>query len=441
MEITDTGSRQTDAPAATDLVRSRDRRHVWHTWSPLSADRTELTLSHGLGHRVWDIDGREYIDASSLNSTCGYARPEVVRALADQASRLHHFDMSMASHAPAGLLAERLASYLPPGLSKTLFVNSGSEGFEAAALIATGYWSHIGQQRSRLVTFARGYQGATVLARSLSTLPRNEHLLRRPTSVSLVELPCEPAQLRRPESAPALLAAFERALAQDPEDRPAAVVVEPFLNVGGGVVLPPGFLSGLRQLCDRYDTLLVLDEVFTAYGRAGRMFACRREDVTPDILVSSKGLSGGYVPIAAVTVHDRVYRTFDRDPVIGGLRYGHTTSGHALGCAAALAVLDVVEREHLVERAEYLGGVLRDRLAEFAGADGVEDVRGLGLIGVVETSSPERAADVVAKARARGLLLRPAGTSFMVVPPLTVDEGVIGTIVDRLAPVLAAGAA
>ncbi|MFI5571330.1 aspartate aminotransferase family protein [Streptomyces sp. NPDC051740] len=406
----------------TEAVRARDRRHVWHTWTPLAADRSALTLSHGSGHHVWDIDGRVYLDASALNSTCGYAHPDVLRAIVEQASRLHHFDLSVAGHEPAGLLAERLAGQLPPGMDKTLFVNSGSEGFDAAVMMAVSYWTHLGRPRSRVVTFARSYHGATLLSRSLSTLPRNRHLLDSPLPVTRVELPIEPRLSRQEEALPALLAAFERAIGDDPDDLPAAVVVEPFLNVGGGVVLPPGFLRELRALCDVTGTLLVLDEVFTAYGRCGAMFAARREDVTPDILVSSKGLSGGYVPIAAVTVRQRVHDTFDRDPVIGGLRYGHTTSGHAVACAAALATLDVLEKQGLPERAERIGTDLLGRLTPLTDAEEVVDVRGLGLILIVETTSPDLASRVLTRARERGLLLRQVGAAVMAVPPLVIDD-------------------
>ncbi|MFF7260968.1 aspartate aminotransferase family protein [Streptomyces sp. NPDC008159] len=426
------GARPTPPAVDREAVRERDRRHVWHTWTPLAADRSALTVSHGAGHQVWDIDGRAYVDASALNSTCGYAHPDVLRAIVDQASRLHHFDLSVAGHRPAGLLAERLAGHLPADLTKTLFVNSGSEGFDAALMMAVSYWAHLGRPRSRVVTFARSYHGATLLSRSLSTLPRNRHLLAEPLPVTRVELPLEARELRHADSLPALLAAFEQAIGHDPDDLPAAVVVEPFLNVGGAVMLPPGFLRELRALCDATGTLLVLDEVFTAYGRCGAMFATLREGVTPDILVSSKGLSGGYVPIAAVTVRQRVHDTFDRDPVIGGLRYGHTTSGHAVACAAGLATLDVLERQRLPERAERLGADLLRRLAPLADAPGVVDVRGLGLILVVETAAPELATDVLARARENGLLLRQVGAAVMAVPPLVIDDEGATAVVDGL---------
>ncbi|MFF7974921.1 aminotransferase class III-fold pyridoxal phosphate-dependent enzyme [Streptomyces sp. NPDC007905] len=172
--------------------------------------------------------------------------------------------------------------------------------------------------------------------------------------------------------------------------------------------------------------------MFTAYGRCGAMFATLREQVTPDILVSSKGLSGGYVPIAAVTVRRHVHDTFDRDPVIGGLRYGHTTSGHAVACAAALATLDVLEKQRLPERAERLGTDLVGRLAPLTGTPGVRDVRGLGLILVVETDSPDRASRILARARERGLLLRQVGAAVMAVPPLVIDDAGAAAVVDGL---------
>ncbi|PGH46877.1 aspartate aminotransferase family protein [Streptomyces sp. Ru87] len=422
---------------STETARARDRRHLWHTWTPLTADRSELMLTHGEGYRVWDADGNEYVDgtSSALSAICGYAHPEVTAAVTRQLGRLHHFDLSRGSHEPAGRLAERLASYLPPELSRTLFVNSGSEGFDAAMLIAAGYWQHVGTPRSRMVTFALGYHGATLLSRDLSALPRVAHPFRSPLPVTRVELPVTAAEARRPESLPLLLDAFEKAIGDDPDDVPAAVVVEPFLNVGGGIVLPPGFLRGLRDLCDARGTLLVLDEVFTAYGRSGRMFACRREDVEPDILITSKGLTSGYVPLAAVTVQQRIHESFGRDPILGGIRYGHTNSGHAVACAAALATLDVLDRENLVARAEHYGTYLRARLAGLTGADEVTDVRGTGLAVVVETRSGDTAAALLVRAQARGLLLRPQGPegkAVLIAPPLILDAEGAEFITDRL---------
>ena len=412
----------------------RDRDHVWHPWSPLHADRSELTIARGDGYRVWDDDGNEYLDALSLNTTCGYRHPWVMEAVARQMDRLHQFDLSRASHEPAGELAQRLAGMLPAGLERTLFVNSGSEAFEAAVLIASQHWSHVCDPRSRVVSFALGYQGATLMARSLSRLPRVGHPFHAPFAVTAVEMPLPPSRLREVTACERLLERFAWAIGEDPADRPLAVVVEPFLNVGGGVVLPPGFLRALAELCRERDTLLVLDEVFTAFGRTGSVFALDHEGVVPDILVTSKGLAGGYMPIGAVTVEERVHRSFDRDPVLGGVRYGHTTSGHPVACAAALATLDVIESEGLARWAAQAGRELLGHLAPLAACPDVVDVRGFGLLVVVETSTPEVADRMADRARRAGLLLRRpgAGEVLMAAPPLTIDREGIDLLAERL---------
>lgn len=422
---------ETESTRLTDVVRRRDRRYVWHPWSPLTADRARLTLSHGDGYRVWDIDGKEYVDASSLNATCGYGHPALAAAVGRQLLRLHGTDLSVASHEPAGLLAERLARFLPDGLSKTLFVNSGSEGFEAAIFIAASYWAQIGQRRSRVVAFSRGYHGTTLISRSLGGLAGLDHPFRPPLPVTHVELPLPPKELRRPESLKCLLDAFGDAIEGSANDPPMAVVVEPFMNVGGGVVLPQGFLRGLRRLCDNARTLLIVDEVFTGYGRSGKMFAFQREGIAPDILVSSKGLGSGYMPITAVTVQERIHDTFVRDPILGGLRYGHTTSGHAVSCAAALATLDLLESGQLAERAERHGKVLLDKIRAHEDAPDVVDVRGFGLVIVLQMNSEVAASRLVSRAESKGLLLRQNGEVVMVVPPLTIDSEGIDAIAER----------
>ncbi|WP_077935952.1 MULTISPECIES: aspartate aminotransferase family protein [unclassified Micromonospora] len=399
-------------------------------------------LSRGAGYLLWDVDGREYIDgtSSALSASCGHGHPYIRRAVEAQLARLPHYDLSTGSHEPSGLLAERLAGLMPAALSHTLFVNSGSEGMEAAVLIATWYWANIGQPRRRVVSLARGYHGTTVVSRTLSGLVPTGHGLRDPLPVTRVELPAAPDDIRRPEHLPALLAAFTTAIDDDADGPPAAVVVEPLLNVGGGIVLPDGFLRGLRELCDASGALLVLDEVFTGCGRTGRMFACLREDVEPDVLVVSKGLGSGYLPITAVVTNPEIHASFRRDPVFGGLRYGHTTSGHAVACAAALAALNVIESERLSERAEVLGRRLIDGLAPLTGTPQVVDVRGLGLVVTLQTDSVDTATSLVTTARSRGLLLRQQQENVMVIPPLILDEDGADQIVTRILGCLAEAA-
>ncbi|MFD6624393.1 aminotransferase family protein [Streptomyces diastaticus] len=393
-------------------------------------------LVKGSGAYVKDIDGREYLDASSLNLTCGYAVPEIAHAVGEQASRLHGYDLSVATHDLAGAVAHRVAALMPPQLSRTLLTNSGTEGVEAALLIAGMYAQLRGEPRTRVVTLDCGYHGSTVLTRSLSGLPHLAHPFRRPLPVTPVSLPLPAREMRRPEALEPMLDAVRRALAEDPEQPPLAVLIEPLLNVGGGVVLPERFLTSLRRECDAHGALLIIDEVSTGFGRTGRMFAFEHDQLVPDIVVSSKGLASGYAPIAAVSVKESVYDAFADDEYMGGLRFGQTSSGHALSCAAAIATLDLIERDDLVRRTERLGRTLLGELEAFLGTGGIADVRGLGLFVSVEFTEEEAAATTVAAAEHHGLLLRRQGRVVMAVPPLTSDESVLNALVERFADAL-----
>lgn len=418
-------------------ICERDRNYVCHPWLPISEDRSLLMLSCGKNSHVQDIYGNEFIDASSLNTTCGYADARLVNMIKEQLSKLQGIDISIASNLLVGTLAERLSKYLPKSLSRTLFVNSGSEGIEAAIFIAASYWAQISEPRSRIVTFERGYHGATLLCRSLSGLPRVKHPLSIKLPVSQVRFKVTPRQLRGAESLKALLHAFNEEMMQEKNDYPMAVLVEPFINVGGGIILPKGFLSGLQELCKKTGTLLILDEIFTGFGRSGKMFAFEYESVIPDILVSSKGLASGYMPICAVTFKDKIYRTFANDKSIGGVRYGHTTSGHAGACAAALATLDIIDKDELVQKASYFGSVLMDAFSDRVGIGHVVDVRNFGLVLVIEMSSFEIASRLIKYARSEGVLLRQQGEVLMVVPPLTIDEKTLNLLIKRLQNALA----
>ncbi|WP_454197135.1 aminotransferase family protein [Nocardia sp. Marseille-Q1738] len=389
----------------------------------------------GSGYRVWDDTGREYLDAtsSSLNATCGYGREEITAAVAGQLADLHHFDLSVGAHRPAGALADRLSELLAEPLAHTLFVNSGSEAVEAAVFIAASYHHLVGAPRNRIVTFARGYHGSTVLARSLSGLPSTDPPLREPLPITRIEFPCAAGRMRHAEALEPLLTVLEKALAPDHPDGPAmALLIEPLLNVGGGVVLPDGFLGAARTLCDRYGALLILDEVFTGFGRTGRMMACDHERTVPDILLTSKGLTSGYVPLGAVTVDRRIYDTFASDPMLGGLRHGHTTSGHAAACAAALATLDILEKESLPDQAARRGRDLLRGLGQLSGHGRIVDVRGKGLVTTLELDTTQSAATLVARARSAGVLLRQQGPVVMVVPPLIIDDAGVAEIVARV---------
>nr|ACH85568.1 CetH [Actinomyces sp. Lu 9419] len=407
----------------TRSVAERDRKHVWHPWSPVTdAGPGHPVIVSGRGYRVRDQDGVEYLDATAgaMNASCGFAHPALLGAVSEQMARLPHVDLSNNTHPQAGAVAERLAGLLPTGLDRTLLLNSGSEATEAAVRIVQDHWTHVGRRRDRIITLTAGYHGSTLVAQHLSGMASNRIYGAAPFPVTRVDLPLTGAALRTAEGRDALGQAFAEAIADG--DPPAAVFLEPLLNVGGGIVLPAGFLSRLRALCDDSGALLVVDEVFCGFGRTGRMFGFEHDGVAPDVVTTSKGLSGGYVPFAAVTTTDAVFRGFATDPILGGLRYGHTTGGHAVACAVALAVLDTIEGEGLVESARVLGAELLARLEPLAAQAEVADVRGLGLVVTVQAHEEAFAAGVVGRLRADGVLVRRQGTAIMAIPPLIIDR-------------------
>ncbi len=371
-----------------------------------------------------------------LNASCGHGHPRLIEAATSQMRRLAHYDPMAASHEPAANLAARLAEIMPGDLNETFLLNSGSEGIEAALKIVWQYWRNLGQERERVISFAAGYHGTTALGQELSGLPFTVNDWDDRFPVDQVTLPASPRALRTPEGAEALLARFAQALENGTPA--AAVVVEPLLGLGGCVVLPEGFLAGLRRLCDEHGTLLLLDEIFTGFGRTGRMFGFEHDGITPDIVVSSKGISSGLIPLAALTATTAIKDTFRNSEVAQGLRYGHTTGGHAVAAAVAIAVLDVMAEEKLVENAAAQGARIQAGLDAFRAHPKIADIRGQGLVIAIEADSPETAGVLATAAMRQGLLVRGERGVLRIAPPLTITADESLELVEKLGGAVAA---
>ncbi|MFC1435362.1 aspartate aminotransferase family protein [Streptacidiphilus sp. N1-3] len=408
-----------------------------------------LVLVGGSGSSVVDDVGRSYLDlrAGTLNATVGYGHPTVVRALSRQAAVLMTWDLAEVTTEPAALLAERIADLLPDGLSRTLLCNSGSEATEAAVKIAR-QWHELNRrpERTWVLSFGDGYHGATALGIATTSSPfRREGAGPLPGGFAHLDTPRCTVCLTEPGHAgdceiPGPARWEEQMLRLGP-DRIAAVLVEPVLSVGGVIVPPPGHLRGLRDLCEKYGIVLICDEVATGFGRTGRWFGFEHElgpQAGPDIVTTAKGLAGGYAPLSAVTVRQDIYQAFAKDPLLGGLRHGHTTGGHATACAAALAVLDVVRDQDLVRAAADRGAQLLRGLQPLRRFDGVREVRGRGLLVGVEMVSLQAAADVAAAAHARGVLVRHFGPVLTLAPPLVITEQEIAAGVAAVTDAVAA---
>jgi adenosylmethionine-8-amino-7-oxononanoate aminotransferase len=406
-------------------------------------------IERGEGAWLWDTEGCRYIDGvSSLwCNVHGHRHPRIDEAVRDQLDRVAHSTMLGLTHQGAEQLARRLVELAPgakdgvPGpLSRVFYSDSGSTAVEVALKMAFQYWrqSGSGDSRTRFICLEDAYHGDTVGSASVGGIDLF-HSLYRPLLFDAVRVPANDT------------AALEEALHRNAR-QVAAVIVEPLVQGAAGMLLQrPGYLRAVRELCDRHDTFLICDEVATGFGRTGTMFACGQEDVIPDFLCLAKGLSGGYLPIAATLTTGRVQSAFLGEyEEFRTFFHGHTFTGNPLACAAALASLDVFDEERTLERLqpkiELLGQLLADLVEPLPQ---VAEVRRCGFMcGIELAAEPQRGRPydaaarmghhVTLEARARGAIIRPLGDVVVLMPPLAIDVDTLEELVEITADSIAA---
>ncbi|MGW7262708.1 aminotransferase class III-fold pyridoxal phosphate-dependent enzyme [Streptomyces sp. NPDC054842] len=368
-------------PQAGAAVKAADRAHVFHSWSAQELI-DPLAVAGAEGSYFWDYDGKRYLDFTSglVFTNIGYQHPKVVAAIQEQAATLSTFAPAFAVEArseAARLIAERT----PGDLDKIFFTNGGAEAVENATRMAR---LHTG--RPKVLSAYRSYHGATSTAINLTGDPR-----RWPNDIGAAGVVhfWAPFLYRSPFHSDSERQECERAL-QHLEDTiafegpatVAAVVLETIPGTAGIMTPPPGYLAGVREICDRYGIVFVLDEVMAGFGRTGKWFAADHYDVTPDLLTFAKGVNSGYVPLGGVAISGAIAETFARRPYPGGLTY----SGHPLACAAAVATINVMEEEDVVGQAARTGeNVIGPALRELAERHpSVGEVRGTGMFWALE---------------------------------------------------------
>ena len=417
-----TGSESTvwTVRTAAELLQA-DRRHVWHPFTQQrgwSEDETPLVIDHAQGTTLYDVDGNAYIDGvSSLwCNVHGHRHPVIDDAIRAQLDRVAHSTMLGLSHEPAIELAERLVAIAPAGLTRVFYSDSGSTAVEIALKMAVQWWAQRGEpQRTGFIWLQNAYHGDTLGAVSVGGIDLF-HELYRPLLF---------------ETWPARVGDIEhlRGLLAEHGERVAAMIVEPLVQGAAGMLLAPdGYLRQVRELCDAHGILLICDEVATGFGRTGRMFACEHEDVRPDLLCVGKGLTGGYLPLAATLATERIYEGFlGRFDEYRTFFHGHTYTGNPLACAAAIATLDVFEQERTMEligpKIDLLDRLLTQRVAPLAA---VAEVRRRGLMVGIELAGGgpgERLGhQVIEAARRRGAIIRPLGDVVVLMPALAITE-------------------
>ncbi|MFD0343225.1 aminotransferase class III-fold pyridoxal phosphate-dependent enzyme [Streptomyces sp. NPDC127117] len=385
------------------------------------------------GRGAWLVDrgGHRVIDATSgaLNVFCGHGVEPIVDAHLAQLRVLAHVDMAQGLTEPAHRLADALRDIRGHGGERFFFANSGSEAIELAIGLCSRYWAAVDSRRTGIVTFERGYHGSTALCQSLSGLPQTSSAPGRSgTGVHHLTFGEFTGAGQRSAAAREHITARLRTVLAG--SAAGTVLVEPFLNVGGGIRLPEGLLGDIRRVCDEYGALLVLDEVFTGVGRTGAWFAHEHAGVRPDLTAFSKGLTNGVCALSAVAADHRV---LDRLPAGSIVPYGHTMSASAAACAAADATLEHMRRTWAVAAARAIGARLLGALErELLGADGVVDVRGHGLALSVELDGVECAGSVQRVVYDLGAYTRQQGSTILLAPPACLSGAEEDRLVDHM---------
>jgi len=397
-----------------------DRDHVWHPFTQQRdwVEEEPLMIESGEACYLTATDGRRYLDGvSSLWCTVhGHRHAGIDGAVTAQLERVAHSTMLGLAHPGAAELAARLVELAPPGLSRVFYSESGSTAVEIALKMAFQFQQQRGGQHARRTSFVHlreSYHGDTIGSVSVG-------------GIDLFHSTYRPLLFQTHVAEPGDAGDLERVLSCH-EEEIAAVIVEPLVQGAAGMLLhPPGYLGQVRELCDAFGVLLICDEVATGFGRTGTMFACEQEGVAPDLLCLAKGLTGGYLPLAATLATERIYEGFLGAPEeYRTFFHGHTYTGNPLACAAALASLDAFEAERTLERLQPKIALLGGLLDEIGAMPQVAEVRSRGFMVGIDLGKHDPALRmghrVTLEARKRGAIVRPLADVVVLMPPLSIS--------------------
>lgn len=438
----------------TEELQEYDRNFVWHPFTQMQEWQagSHPVIVRGEGSWLIDSGNNRWLDgvANLWTNVHGHCHPAINAAVKEQLDKLEHSTLlGLAGELPS-ILAKRLVDIAPPGLCKVFYSDNGSTAVEIGIKMAFQYWQHLGRpEKTRFISLKNAYHGDTIGAVSVGGIDIF-HEVFRPLLFPAIQAPstccyrCElSAERDSRRCSMECLAELEKIMAAH-ADEAAAMVMEPLLQGAGGMIVQPaGYLAKVRELCDRYDILLIADEVATGFGRTGAMFACDHEGVTPDIMALSKGITGGYLPLAATMTTQKIFDAF-----LGEYRelktffHGHTFTGNPLACAAALASLDLFETTGLLASLPAKISYLQSRLTALLEIETVGDVRQSGMAAGIELVKDkggepfaweERVGvQVCLEARKHGLFLRPLGNVIVVFPPLAITMEELKLLMDGI---------
>lgn len=433
--------------------QDRDLAHIWHPCSQMKDYETlkPIIIDHGKGVYLYDIDGNEYIDivSSWWCNLLGHCNPKINEYVKNQIDTLEHVIFANFSHKPAIELCEQLMDIIPKGLNRFNFSDNGSASVECALKMAFQYQYQTGHpEKIKFMCFTDGYHGETIGALSVGTLDLYAKIYN-PMLMDTIRVQAPdcyrcPYGKSREYCNCECFEHTEKTFKEHAHET-CAMIVEPLLQGSAGMrIYPPLYLKKLRKLCDEYNILLIADEIATGFGRTGKMFAFDHAKVSPDIMCISKGLTGGYMPMAITITTDDIYNAFYDDYNKGtAFMHSHTYSGNPLGCACALAVQKIFKEDNILQNAQvnakYLHNELLKRLENHKN---VGEIRHIGLINAIElvkdkSTKEEFPSDIrlgyqiYQKALKRGLLLRPLGNVLYFNPPLIISPNEIDIAIDK----------
>jgi len=404
----------------------KDKRTLWHPFTQMKDWQLndQLIIAKGKGVYLYDTEGKKYIDGcSSLWVTVhGHNNQALNKAIKKQLGQVAHSTLLGLANVPAIELAEKLVALAPKGLHKVFYSDSGSTAVEIALKIAFQFQQQTSQKRkTKFLTLTNAYHGDTIGSVSVGGI-NLFHKIYKPLLFKSIKV--TPGNVTELEE---LLKARHREI--------AAMIVEPLVQAAAGMlIMPKGYLKAVRRLCTKYNVLLIVDEVATGFGRTGRMFACEHEGVRPDLMCVAKGITGGYLPLAATLATDRIYNAFlGRFEENKTFFHGHTYTGNPLACAAALASLELFNKERLINNIQNNIALLNKELPGFFQLEQVGDIRQCGTMVGIELFEDKNAKRpypsktrmghrVILEARKRGAILRPLGDVIVLMPPQSITR-------------------
>jgi adenosylmethionine-8-amino-7-oxononanoate aminotransferase len=441
-----------DMAPAGDLLVETDKRHMIHPLHYAKDHANPRVFTSAEGAMLHTADGKSFIDGLSClwNVNIGHGRKELAAAAAEQMEKLAYASAYAGfSNEPAIRLAERIVNLAYDNMSAVYFTTGGGESNESAFKFARYHWKRLGKpDKVKIISRRYGYHGVTMGAMAATSLPNYQKMFG-PVMPNFLQVP-PPYPYRWPGNGDAGIGAadaVEEAILAEGADTVAAIICEPVMGSGGVIVPPPTYFPRLRQICDKYDVLLIADEVITGFGRTGQWFGLGHWGIEPDMFSFAKGVTSGYLPLGGVCISKKMHEVILDAPADEKFMHAATYSGHPVCCAVALANIDIIESEGMVERAQVQGDRFRANLETLLTLPAVGEVRGIGMLAAIElvedkgSKAPAKGlgARVVAQAAERGLILRlraaadgpPAsGDTLCFAPPLPTPEATLDRIVD-----------